>query len=329
MPSIRFHAARAYRHPSLLPGCLLFLALGASALLHAADSRPVSVQDLCLMLRSGYSDAEVLQETASRPLLEPLTPPAEQTLRAAGAGQRLIDALKTSRRAATPEEALAARQQQAEQEQRAGAIQQAALQRDVPQQGAMAVPAPPPVARPPARDPRVIEDLLRGKLAVFRDEQLQPADKNALAGKTLFALYYSRLMSRTGSAFSNDLVQFYRQTVAKHPEFEVVFLSGDPSPYSMDQFVRHVQMPWPAVVWDQLAQVPALARMQDPSGAGRLVLVDNFGRFHADYHITADSNFVPRVLPDLAKLIADPSQISALAPPPGAKPSGPAGAPAQ
>ena len=324
MPSIRFCAARARRYPLLLSGCLLFLALGASALLHAADSRPVSVPDLCLMLRSGYSDAEVLQETASRPLLEPLTPSAEQTLRAAGAGQRLIDTLKTSRRAASPEEALAARQQQAEQEQRAAAIQQAALQRAQPPQGAPAAPAPLPGARPPARDSQVIENLLRGKLVVFRDEQLQPAEKNALEGKTLIGLYYSRLMSKTGSAFSSDLVQFYRQTVAKHPEFEVVFLSGDPSPYSMDQFVRHVQMPWPAVIWDQLAQVPALARLQDPSGAGRLVLVDNFGRFHADYHITSDGNFMPKILPDLAKLIADPGQTSTLAPPPGAKPSGPA-----
>ena len=321
MTSTPFHAARFCRRSRLFSGCLWWLALGAAAALHAADPRPVSIQDLCLMLRSGYSDAEVLQETAARPLLEPITPAAEQTLRAAGADQRLVDALKTSRRTVSPAEALAVRQQQAAQEQRAAAIQQAALQRSQP----LAAPAASnAAAAQPASDPHDIENLLRGKLVVFRDEKLVEANADALEGKKLFALYYARLASKAGGNFSGDLVQFYRNTVPKHPEFEVVFMSGDPSLYSMENFMRHLQMPWPAVAFDQLPQVPVLSRLQDPSGAARLLVCDSFGHPLADYHIGSDPGLLPQILPDLAKIIADPTHFSTLAPPPGARPPAPA-----
>ena len=308
-----------------LPRCLLWLALGASAALHAADPRPVSIQDLCLMLRSGYSDAEVLQETAARPLLEPLTPAAEQTLRAAGADQRLVDALKTGRRAVSPAEALAARQQQALQEQRAAAsaVQQAALLRSQ-QAAAPAAPGSAAGATPPAGDPHGLENLLRGKLVMFRDEKIVEAPGDALEGKKVLALYYARLASKAGGTFAADLVEFYRKTVPKHPEFEIVFMSGDPSLYSMENFMRHVRMPWLALGFDQLAQVQVLSRLQDPSGAQRLLVADNFGHPLADYHIGSDPGILPQILPDLAKVIADPTHPSALAPPPSARPPGPA-----
>ena len=270
------------------------------------------------MLRSGYSDAEVLQETASRPLLEPITPAAEQTLRAAGADQRLVDALKTSRRAVTPAEALAARQQQTLQEQRA-AVQQAALVRSQ-QPAAPVVPNAAAAAAQPSADAHGIEKMLRGKLVVFRDEKLVPADTDALEGKKLFALYYTRLASKAGGNFSSDLVQFYRNTVPKHPEFEVVFMSGDPSLYSMENFMRHLQMPWLAVAFDQISQVPVLSHLQDPSGAPRLLVYDNFGHLFADYRVGSDPGLLPQILPDLAKIIADPTHVSTLAPPPGVKP---------
>ena len=320
--------SRLTRFRCRLPLCLLWLALGASVTLRAADPRPVSIQDLCLMVRSGYSDAEVLQETASRPLLEPLTPAAEQALRAAGADQRLVDALKTSRRAVSPAEALAARQQQAAQEQRAAAsaIQQAALLRSQQTAAAPAAPAADSAAgaTTPAGNPRGMEILLRGKLVVFRDEKIVAAPSDALEGKKVFGLYYTRLASKAGSAFSSDLVQFYRNTVPKHPEFEIVFISGDPTLYSMENFMHNLQMPWLALGFDQISQLPGLSHLQDPSGAARLIVTDGTGRPLADYHIGPDPAILPQILPDLTKVIADPTHPSALAPPAAAKPPGPA-----
>ena len=280
------------------------------------------------MLRSGYSDAEVLQETASRPLLEPLTPAAEQTLRAAGADQRLVDALKTSRRAVSPAEALAARQQQAAQEQRAAAyaLQQAALLHPSQPATPTTAAAPGTSARAPGPtpDPHVFENLLRGKLVVFRDEKFEPADGNPLDGKKIIGFYFSRLMSKAGNAFTGDLVQFYRTTVARHPEFEVVLVSGDPSLYSMDSYVRHNEMPWLAVAFDQVPQVPMLAQLQAPAGASRLLVCNNYGHMLADYHLGTSPIPLPQILPDLAKIIADPTHPSTLAPP-STTPSGAAG----
>ena len=76
--------------------CLLasiFLLLAAPAGSRAAG-QPVTVKDLCLMLRGGYTGDEVLRETAGRPLLEPIDATAEAALRAAGADAKLIAALK-------------------------------------------------------------------------------------------------------------------------------------------------------------------------------------------------------------------------------------------
>jgi hypothetical protein len=309
---------------------LCWLATIAPQGLNAGNPRPVSVQDLCLMLRSGYTDGEVLQETASRPLLEPLTPASEQALRTAGADQRLIDALKTNRQVATPAEAMAARAQQAAEAQRASAVaaEQTAVPAQAPAQRPVTSPATAPAANAPsapqasAADPQYIAKMLRGKLVVFRDEQLAPAENDALKDKTMIGLYYARLTTKGTGTFPTDLVQIYRTAVVKHPEFEIVFISGDPSLYSMENYVRHLQMPWPALAFDQISQVPALSHLQDPTGAARLVVADNYGRIHAAYHIGPDNPNLPRVILDLAKVIADPNHFSVLAPPPGVPPGG-------
>ncbi len=275
------------------------------------------------MLRSGYTGNEVLQEIATRPLLEPLTSEGEKALRTAGADQRFVDALKSSHPALSPAEALAAHQQQAQQEQRAAAsaIQQAELLRSqqAPPPGA---PAKPVGAAPtPPNDPQALEKMLHGKLVVFRDEKFASASIDALQGKTLIGLYYSRFMSKAGSDFSKDLAQFYRTTGAKHPEFEIVLVSSDRSAFAMENMIRQEKMPWPALAFDQISQVPMISRFMDNTGASRLMVVDNLGRLHADYHISVLSNNLPLVLPDLAKVIEDPHHASVLAPPVASAPA--------
>ena len=59
-----------------------------------AAPRPVSVQELSLLLRSGYTGDEALKETAGRPLLTPIDAAAEHALLDAGADARMIASLR-------------------------------------------------------------------------------------------------------------------------------------------------------------------------------------------------------------------------------------------
>ncbi len=271
------------------------------------------------MLRGGYTGDDVLREIAGRPLLEPLDPAAEKSLVEAGADARFIHALETSHRALSADEIAATRQQQAEIDQRAAAARQLELARLQPAAAAPVSNAGGTVrgtARPGRpNDPRFMENLLRGKLVSMHDGSLQPRAGSSLEGKKLYALYFSSYMSRAGHEFAPDLSRFYQRMQGAHPEFEVVLISGDSSPFAMDNLMRREQMPWPAIAYDQIPQVRMIERFLEHAGASRLMIADNTGWVMADYRISVGNNNLPLILPDLEKVIANPNVLSSMAPP--------------
>ena len=290
----------------------VLLALLFPSLRLDAAGQPVTVKELCLMLRSGYTGDEVLRETNGRPLLEPLDDTNEKLLRAAGADTRLVAALRATHPALSADDAAAARAHQLLLDQRNDATRQ--LQAARLQQTAAPAAAAGADSRAPS-DPHYIENMLHGKLVAFRDEQLQPLGASALEGKKLFGLYYSSFVSKEGHTFSPQLVQFYHTVVASHPEFEIIFVSGDRSPFAMENAMREAKMPWPAVAFDQIAQTEMVSRFIDPSKASRLIVVTDKGRMLADYRLAVGNPNLPMFLPDLQKVIDDPTKSSVTAPP--------------
>ncbi len=294
---------------------LCFLALFAPVPRVHAAGQPVTVKELCLMLRSGYTGDEVLRETSGRPLLEPLDDTNEKLLFAAGADARLVNALRATHPALSADEASAARAHQQLIDLRNDATRQLQAAR-LQQTSAPAAASTAAAADPRApSDPRYIENMLHGKLVAFRDEQLQPLGADALEGKKLFGLYYSSFVSKEGHTFSPQLVQFYRTVVASHPEFEIIFVSGDRSPFAMENAMREAKMPWPAVAFDQIAQTEMVSRFIDPSKASRLIVVTDTGRMLADYRLAVGNPNLPMFLPDLQKVIDNPTRNSVAAPP--------------
>jgi peroxiredoxin len=95
--------------------------LGSALSTHAAD--PMTFQELSLRLRGGDSPQVLLQETAQRKLLQPLTPDQEKALKGAGASEEWIAALESPALAVSPETAAAfqARKNQQRQQQQAAA----------------------------------------------------------------------------------------------------------------------------------------------------------------------------------------------------------------
>ncbi len=85
----------------------------------------MSFQELSLRLRSGDSPQLLLQETARRKLLEPLTADQEKALRAAGAAPEWITALQAPELTAAPDAAAAFRARKNQQKEAAVSAAQA------------------------------------------------------------------------------------------------------------------------------------------------------------------------------------------------------------
>ncbi|HEY3898433.1 MAG TPA: hypothetical protein VGM54_07460 [Chthoniobacter sp.] len=88
---------------------LLFLAvfLGLATLLPAAE--PMTFEELSLMLRTGSSPQEILNDVTRRKLLQPLNSTEQEALREHGAPPALLNALQSSTLFASVEEAAAYR----------------------------------------------------------------------------------------------------------------------------------------------------------------------------------------------------------------------------
>jgi nucleoredoxin len=293
------------------------IVLGGLALLtlpavSAAGGAPLRLQEIGLMLRSGYSSADVLQDVESRHVVDALDATTEKTLRDAGADQRLIDALRSGRYnldSTTAEE---------EKNRQAAAAERLQLDREAGQDRLLEQAK----QQAQAAVSRKMANLLRGKLVVWKDGLLQPYDENVLSTKKIFLFYYSASWCPPGREFTPWLLNFYRQFLAAHPDFEIVYVSDDRSGQEMSDYMRDAGMPWPALDYDKTAQEPELTRYGGPQ-IPSLALVDGAGGLHS-YSYDGKAYLGPRhVIADLAKMfnvqvqgdMHDPPPTSANQPP--------------
>ncbi|MBE7211441.1 MAG: redoxin family protein [Gluconacetobacter diazotrophicus] len=241
-------------------------------------ARPVSVQELSLLLRSGYTGDEVLRETAGRPLLAPIDAAAERALLAAGADARTVAALRDGHRLASTAEAADAQQRQAAAEQhRLESWEAAQAQRA--EASRQAVQAK--LAARREDQLQLVGKQMRDKLVQYKDGHLGPYDNAALANKKVFLLYVSASWCGPCRRLTPALVDFYKKYAPTHPEFEFVLIPADRSAADMEKYVQTEGMPWPALAWEQLAQQPDLAAL-GKEGIPRLVLIDGSGQKLAD-----------------------------------------------
>lgn len=272
-----------------------------SAVSAPAAIKPVTPQELVLLLHGGYTGDEVLRETAGRPLLAPLDDATEKTLRAAGADQRFIDALRTTRHPLTDDEAGAARQRQADMDARNAEGRAAYISRMAEaNKHTLEVRL---AERKQSQLSQMAEGF-HGKLVAFRDGQLQPCADAATADKKLFAFYFSAQASPQCRQFTPSLLKFYQDFEPKHPAFEVVFVSEDHSAPEMANSMRQDAMPWPALAYERRAQETNIMKLAEGGSIPRLVLVDGAGRLVSDSYVDGKYVGPQHVLDDLIKLAA-------------------------
>jgi nucleoredoxin len=207
---------------------LLTIALAATA-----TAAPMTVKEIDFLVRQRTPESEISSQLQQRRLLAPLDPAGETQLLEHGATPGLIALLKQGHLVLSPAEA------------------QSFALRAAPSSPAPTAPPPQPPGAPSSvpnqtqRSPFI--DQLAGKLVQLDGDELKPLDAGRLKDVRVFAIYSSAMWCGPCRKFTPKLVEYYKQVKAKHPEFEVIFLSGDRDEFNMGSYMRTQRMPWPAL----------------------------------------------------------------------------------
>ncbi|CAM2859488.1 thioredoxin-like domain-containing protein [Rariglobus hedericola] len=172
--------------------------------------------------------------------------------------------------------------------------------------GSTAAKTETPAAEAPPEQPATtifpITRQLGGKLVSMTNGVTAPVPASRVAGVKYYAFYYSASWCPPCRAFTPDLVEAYKKIKAKHPEFEIVFVSSDESESAMKSYMKGDKMEWTAVRFADIASTPLLEKYSQ-RGIPNLVFVDGSGKvLSASYE---GGNYVgPRkVLADIKKTL--------------------------
>lgn len=119
---------------------------------------------------------------------------------------------------------------------------------------------------------------LSGNLVSLQGKALKPIPREQTNGAKFVAFYYSAKWCPPCRAFTPDLVKTYAKIKAKHPEFELVFVSSDESAAAMTDYMSSYKMNFPAVLFDVREKLPVLARPGHERGIPNLVFMTADGK---------------------------------------------------
>ncbi len=275
---------------------VLFFLVAASVL---AAVIPLTVKDVSLMLRSGYSSEEVLRELSTRQFADTLDFTTQRELTRVGASAALIEALRNSVSQLSDAEIAAAKERQRvlERGQKANGSSIRVRRDDRPGSSAANVP-------PEEQIGHTMYDLFKDDLVFWHEGSLAPFDDEALQTKKFYLLFFSAFWSKDGRQFTSRLINYYNQVAPQHPEFEVIFCSADRSAFAMETYISQTNMPWPAIAFDKRGNKIGLIQEKLVHEVPHLILADATGRVLSDSGNTQ---------PNLEKVIADLDKILAAA----------------
>lgn len=250
---------------------LLFLSIFGAR----AGQLPLTAKDVGLMLRAGYSSETVMRDLGKRHFVDTLDATKEKMLIQSGATPALVDALRNGEYSVTPAEAAAAKEALAAQANRRAQLADESQKFNSLYQDQLAKEREANLLR--FKGANTTYDYLKGCLVQLGNNGLVPADEDALGKKKLIAYYFSAHWCAPCRKFTPQLVEYYNQVAAQHPEFEIVFYSFDKSAGDMERYMRESHMPWPAIDYDKRQEKEELSKAAG-SGIPSLVLVESSGK---------------------------------------------------
>jgi nucleoredoxin len=284
---------------------LFFLLLTA---LVNAKPVPLTAKEICLMLRTGYSNDAVVHELSARHFAGRCDEATKKMLTESGASPALLNALDNGAFAVPPEEAARAQEQlAAESKRRADMAEQSRkfdtlYQHQLAQQR-MAAPVPTTTTS------NVLFPLLKGDLVYFKNGTVNRFDDEAFEKKKLIALYFSAHWCGPCRKFTPQLVEYYNRVAPQHPELEIVFVSNDRSQFAFETYVKEAQMPWPAIDFQKVASKTGISKFAG-DGIPDLVLLDASGKVLSDSYAGKQYRGPQQVLADLDQILAGGGRVA-------------------
>jgi nucleoredoxin len=279
-----------------LCGFFLLFAVGARS-----AQLPLTVKEVSLMLRAGYSSGSVVEELSKRHFADTVDAAKESALVKAGATPALLGALKSGAYAVSSNETAHVQEQiarqslqsemQIERSQKADAAFQAKVARDRKTTALQSAAG------------NVIYDAVKGDLVRWNNGTVAPMEDQALANKKLIALYFSGHWCPPCRKFTPELVQYYNRVAPQHPEFELIFVSCDKSLFAMQTYMRETNMPWPAIDY-QKVKGKDFINGYGGKAVPCLVLVDSAGKIVSDSFAGTEYVGPQKVLADLDAIFA-------------------------
>ncbi|MGK0184975.1 MAG: nucleoredoxin [Verrucomicrobiales bacterium] len=147
---------------------------------------------------------------------------------------------------------------------------------------------------------------LTGDLVKITNGKVKRADfENPEAIKYL-AVYFSAHWCGPCRDFTPDLVQFYNEKKASHPELELVFVSSDRSEEEWEAYMAEEEMPWFAVQFRKAAK----SKLKKFGGAGIpcLVVMSPDGEVLSDSYVEGQYVGPRKVIADLQELLEKTDQ---------------------
>jgi nucleoredoxin len=266
----------------------------------AAGTLPLTVSDISLMLRTGYTPSAVEAELASRHFGDTLDDGKRKALIQAGATPQLLDVLGSGKYTAPREEIEKARRQREEQNQQRALATEREKQFNTLHQSQLARQRAAATTAPSAD---LITQMLKGNLVRCQNGLLTSYYDEELNRKKIYGLYFSAHWCAPCRKFTPQLVEYYNRVARDHPEFEIIFMSADKTADAMAAYMRDTGMPWPAVDYAKLSNMTALNKYLG-SGIPDLVIIDGAGKVLADSYVNGNYVGPAQVLADLDNLFA-------------------------
>jgi nucleoredoxin len=157
-----------------------------------------------------------------------------------------------------------------------------------------------------AGQPTGLASELNGHLVTLKDDQIENIDASSLQGVKYWAVYFSASWCPDCVPVTPELVSFYKEFKADHPNFELIMVCHDKTQDAMQAYIKKEEMPWPALrfqdVWNQkLWPLHYIAK-----GIPNLVLVDSDGKvLSSTYDGTVDHG-TDKVIDDIKTLVPAP-----------------------
>jgi len=252
------------------------------------------------MLRSGYSVPTIEAELAARHFADQLDEGKRNQLIKAGATSQLLDAIGSGKFAVPKDELEKSRRKMEDQARDRALLAEQAKRNDTLYQNQLLKQRARMVAQGFAD---AIAGAAKGNLVRLQNGNLVSCYDEELAPKQIYGLYFSAHWCGPCRKFTPQLVAYYNQITHEHPEFEIIFVSADKSAEGMATYMRESSMPWPAIEYGKLANVPALQKYAG-RGIPDLVIVDASGKVLADSFVGGKYVGPGRVLDDLSAIFA-------------------------